>query len=233
MRILELGNYVVPSYAGMILAEQGHAVVKWTDGRDPILSLNRGDELWRWINHGKRVEGRHPGILAADWDQVFGLEPPDVILDNFRPDTLARWGIDPGGIARRRAIRWVSMRSEAGDRSFDIIAQARSWLEYAPWVPFWAGDTIGGLWLAFKALADRTPGHFTLGQASCMQKLVEGELVIERPPADGRIPWEVDPYRVEGGEAIVEYKGTTYREPIRDRAWKLEHLRHDGGRIIV
>ena len=33
MRILELGNYVVAGYAGMILAEQGHAVVKWTNGR--------------------------------------------------------------------------------------------------------------------------------------------------------------------------------------------------------
>src|SRR6202042_2619209 len=100
MRILELGNYVVVGYAGMILAEQGHAVVKWTNDRDPILSLNRGDELWRWINHGKRLEGRHPGILAADWDQVFWLEPPDIVLDNLRPETLARWGIDPGEIAR-------------------------------------------------------------------------------------------------------------------------------------
>jgi hypothetical protein len=73
MRILELGNYVVPAYAGMILAEQGHAVTKWTNGRDPILSLNRGDELWRWINHGKRTEDRHPRILAADWDHAFGI----------------------------------------------------------------------------------------------------------------------------------------------------------------
>jgi hypothetical protein len=31
MKTLELGNYVVPSYAGMIHAEQGHAVEKWTN----------------------------------------------------------------------------------------------------------------------------------------------------------------------------------------------------------
>ena len=233
MRILELGNYVVPGYAGMILAEQGHQVRKWTNGRDPILSLRCGDQLWDWINREKTLENRHPELLAGDWLDVFGSDPPDIIIDNLRPATVQRRGLDPEEIARRRAIRWVSMRSEVGDRSFDIIAQARSWLEYAPWVPFWAGDTIGGLWLAFKALADRAPGHFVLGQASCMQKLVEGELVVERPPADGRIPWEVDPYRVEDGEAVVEYKGTTYREPIRDRSWKLDHLWHDEGRIRI
>src|SRR6185437_4027761 len=105
---------------------------------------------------------------------------------------------------------------------------------YAPWVPFWAGDTCGGLWLAFKALAMHAQGrhgHYVLGQASCMQKLIEGELVLDAPRRkEGPVPWETEPYRVEGDTAIVEYKGTTYREPIRDRAWKLTHLWHDQGR---
>jgi hypothetical protein len=234
MRILELGNYVVVGYAGMILAEQGHAVTKWTNGKDPILSLRCGDRLWAWINQGKVVEDLHPRILAGDWDRIFDGQPPEIVIDNIRPATLENWGLDPAEIAASQAVRWVSMRSEVGDRSFDIIAQARSWLEYAPWVPFWAGDTIGGLWLAFKALASGKPGHYILGQASCMQKLVEGELAVDRPAAEmGRIPWEVDPYRVEGGQAVVEYKGTTYREPIRDRLWKLEHLWHQDGRITI
>jgi len=152
MRVLELGNYVVPAYAGMLLAEQGHEVRKWVNGRDPILGLNRGEELWAWLNHGKTVEERHPRDLSdCDW--------PECVIDNFRPETLARWGLDPAEIAKERGIVWVSMRSESGDRSFDLIAQARSWMEFAPWVPFWAGDTIGGLWLAFKAMTVRTPGR--------------------------------------------------------------------------
>jgi hypothetical protein len=234
MRILELGNYVVPAYAGMILAEQGHQVVKWVNGRDPILALNSGDALWRWINHGKQLEERHPKLLALDWADVFEpSEAPEIVLDNFRPATLESWQIDPARIAARWAIRWVSMRDELHDHSFDVIAQARSWLELGPWCPFWAGDTIGGLWLAFKALAAREAGHFTLGQASCMQKMIEGELMVDRPPANGSIPWETEAYRVEAGEAVVAYKGKTYREPIRDRAWKLEHLWHQDGRITI
>jgi hypothetical protein len=41
MRVLELGTGVLPAYAGMILAEQGHHVVKWTHGKDPVLDLNQ------------------------------------------------------------------------------------------------------------------------------------------------------------------------------------------------
>lgn len=228
LRVLELGNYVVPSYAGMILREQGCTVEKWTNGRDPILSCNRGAELWAWINDGKVIVDTHPREVAMEADRF------DVVLDNFRPATLAGWNLDPASIAASSGVVWVSMRSEAGDRSFDLIAQARSWMEYAPWVPFWAGDTIGGLWLAFKALASiGHPGHYVLGQASVMQKLVEGELLVDAERQPGCIPWESETYGVEGGVAVVAYKGEIYREPVRDRAWKLANLWHEGGRIRI
>ena len=129
-----------------------------------------------------------------------------------------------------------------GERSFDLVAQARSTMEFAPWAPYWLGDTAGGLWLAFKALAmiaaDRRGEHFVLHQATALHKLVEGELVID-VQRDGRtIPWENEPYRIERlpdgtCEAFVQYKGQTIREPVRDRAWKLKHLHHDGGRMRI
>jgi hypothetical protein len=228
VRVLELGSYVVPAYAGMILAEQGHAVTKWTVGRDPILSLRRGADLWEWINHGKVIEARPAGdVLAlADW--------PDVVLDNFRPSTLARWGIDPAALAGRHGVVWVSMRAEVGERSFDAVAQARSWMEYGDWLPFYVGDTAAGLWMAFKAAATRAPGHYPLGQASCLQKLVEGELILDAPRGHGATAWD-DPHEygpVAGGVGVT-FKGERIEEPARDRAWKLAHLWHDRGRIRI
>lgn len=226
-RILELGNYIVPAYAGMVLAEQGHSVEKWTHGTDPILGLHRGDELWEWINHQKSLVLRHPAEVLDEADRF------DLVIDNFRPSTLERWGIDPTAIAQRHRLAWVSMRSEVGEYSFDLLAQCRSWLEYAPWVPFYVGDTAGGLWLAFKALAVETPGHYVLGHASCLQKLVEGELVIDVPRDGQSVPWDREPYRFVDGQAVIEYRGQTLTEFPRDRAWKLRHLWHTDGRIRV
>ena len=89
MKILELGNYVVPAYAGMILAEQGHQVEKWTNGQDPILGCQRGGELWAWINEGKTLRDCHPCQIEAEASRF------DAILDNFRPATLQRWASTP------------------------------------------------------------------------------------------------------------------------------------------
>jgi hypothetical protein len=232
LRVLELGNFVVPAYAGMILAEQGAEVQKWTNGKDPILGCRSGADLWAWINHGKTLLNRPAASLPGDPPSV------DIVIENFRPGTLAGWGVDPAALAERHGWVWVSMRSEVGERSFDLIAQARSTAEYAPHIPFWLGDTAGGLWCAFKALAMHAagqPGHYVLGQASCLQKFVEGELCVERPePLPGNVvPWDADPYRMCDGAAVVEYKGDRLEEPIRSREWKLANLWHVGGRMRV
>ena len=232
LRVLELGIFVVPAYAGMVLAEQGAIVEKWTNGRDPILGCRSGAELWAWINHGKTLVNRPVTSLLSDPPEV------DIVIDNFRPSRLAGWGVDPALLAMRHGWVWVSMRSEVGERSFDLIAQARSTAEYGPHIPFWLGDTAGGLWMALKALAMYVagkPGHYVLGQASVLQKLVEGELVVERPePFPGNVvPWDADPYFMTGEAAVVEYKGERMEEPIRSREWKWTNLWHVEGRMRV
>lgn len=228
MRILELGNYIIPAYAGMLLAEQGHRVEKWTNGKDPILALHRGDELWDWINYKKK-------LLPIHFEQAPSyLGSFDIVIDNLTPSALARYGLDPDFLANKFNIRWVSMRSEVGERSFDIIAQARSIMEYCDWVPFYLGDTSGGLWLAFKAMANNDPGHYVLGQASVLQKLVEGELLLTPKRERHKTPWDVSRYGPDGKNSVsVDYKGSLISEPVRDSEWKLDNLWHKLGRISV
>mgnify|MGYP003632588923 CR=1 FL=1 len=236
MRILELGNYVAPAYAGMILAEQGHEVIKWHVGTDPILELNHGAELWAWINEGKTLE--RVNIKKANWHCLSGF---DAVVDNFLPETLKSWRINPSALAAEHELAWVSMRSELPGRSFDVVAQARATLSHSPWIPFWIADTSAGLWMAFKILNMILGGRFqhsTLGQASCLAKLVEGELKVDRPPHRERgslsNPYEVETYfgdPIHG--ACVEFRDETIHEPVRDHAWRLENLWHQDGRIII
>lgn len=240
LRVLELGTYVAPAYAGMLLAEQGHQVLKWTspDTADPVLGLRHGGRLWAWLNHGKMLEQRHARHVV---DLPAG--DVDVIVDNLRAATWARWGVDPAGEADRLGVPWVSLRDDFDGRSFDAVAQARAWGDHLGYLPIYIGDTTGGLWLAFKALhlaVAGLPGHHVLRQAACLTKLVEGELVVgdvPRPgPGAGGPPWdEPGTYGAAagGGGVQVVYRGDTIVEPFRDQAWRRQHLQHDGGRIGI
>jgi hypothetical protein len=238
IHVLELGNFIVPSYAGMLLREQGASVEKWANkDTDPTMSLRDGEKLWHWLNAGKHVTDRQ----ALDLLYLLPSAYPDIVIDNFRPQTLETWGIVPAKLARKFDCVWVSMYDEMGERSFDMVAQMRSWAEYGVYAPFYVGDTAAGLWMAFKALAmhsQHAPGHYVLGQAGCLQKLVEGELLADAPGdrAAGVAPWDAPGtyyFDREAREGVTHYKGCIYREPVRDTAWKRAHLWHKGGRIII
>lgn len=235
-RVLELGSYILPAYAGMILAEQGHEVTKWINPAgncDPIKGLRRGDELWAWINHGKTLYQRHVR-------EVVQLQPGDIdlVIDNIRAATWERWEVDPVSEAERLSVPWVSMRDEFDGRSFDAVAQARALMEHGSYQPYYIGDTAGGLWLAFKAMVlvhQGAVGHHVLRQSSCLAKLVEGELVVPAPRDGGQPPWDAPgTYGSHDGGVRVIYRGDHVVEPIRDHAWKLANLHHDGtGRILI
>jgi hypothetical protein len=206
----------------MILAEQGHEVVKWWVGHDPTLELNRGDELWAWLQHGKLLEIRHARAAA-----VVDLSDFDLVIDNLRADTMKHWEIDAGALARKHELVWVSLRADDDARSFDVVAQARAWGDLG-YLPFYIGDTSAGLWLAFKALAAPI-GHHVIRQANVLAKLVEGELIVDRS-----VPWdEPGTFGIYDGQAVVEYRGERIVEPVRDLAWRRENLRHVDGRLIV
>jgi hypothetical protein len=208
-------------------------VVKWAGTRpDPVLGLDRGVELWAWLNAGKWVITRHAR-------EVTRVEPGeyDLVIDNIRASTWQRWGVDPATEAERIGACWVSMRDDVdphAGRSFDAIAQARAWGDHVGYLPIYIGDTAGGLWLAYKALA-AAPGHHVLYQATCLAKLVEGELIICPDRSDQDTPpWDQPgAYGRTSTGVRVEYRGEKIIEPFRDDAWRLQHLQHRTGRLLV
>jgi hypothetical protein len=233
MRILEIGSYVSIAYAGMVLAEQGHSVTKWLrqDAWDPVLDLQDGDSMWHWLCQSKTIMVSHAaGVLQLRPGQT------DLIIDNLRAEAWERWGVDPAYEAKRLGVRWVSLRDDFDGRSFDAIAQARAWGDHIGYVPAYLGDTAAGLWVAFKATADRTPGHYVVRQAALLAKLVEGELAVT-PHRDGRnTPWDLPGQygRNPDDDGVqVLYRGEWVTEPYRDAEWRREHLRHIGGRFTV
>lgn len=236
--VLELGNFISVAYAGMVLAEQGYRVEKWTaePGRDPLFTLHRGEDLWHWLNDKKRAVIEQPITKDAleDW---LCQRPDGMILDNIRASTWERWGICPELIAHDFFCRWVSIRPDVGEYGFDPVAQCQAIREYGPQIPWYIGDTAAGLWAAFKLIAGQESGHFVVWQSSVLAKLVEGELMFEDLDWSGPVsPFSKGTtYEVNADGVRLSYRDKfVVEEPIRNRAWKLAHLHHDGtGRLVV
>ncbi|GAC1455831.1 MAG: CoA transferase [Candidatus Limnocylindrales bacterium] len=108
VRVVELGMMIAGPFAGRILADLGAEVIK-------VEAPGKGDPLrdWKHLHEGTslwwRVQSRNKWVVTADLRRPEGqalvrrlIEQSDVLLENFRPGTLERWGLDP---AELRAAR--------------------------------------------------------------------------------------------------------------------------------
>ncbi|WJJ12244.1 CaiB/BaiF CoA-transferase family protein [Prescottella equi] len=100
LRVLELGSFIAGPFAGQLLGDYGAEVLK-------VEAPGSGDSMRRW---GVTVDGeslwwpsiaRNKKSVAIDLRQPEGRElirklvtEADIVLENFRPGTLAKWELD-------------------------------------------------------------------------------------------------------------------------------------------
>lgn len=105
LRVLELGSFIAGPFAGQLLGDLGAEVVK-------VEAPGAGDPMRRW---GVCVDGRSlwwPAIarnkqsVAIDLRDERGCDlvrrlaaRVDVVLENFKPGTVQRWGLDYDALA--------------------------------------------------------------------------------------------------------------------------------------
>src|SRR3954469_292077 len=99
VRVLELGNYIAAPTAGRLLADFGAEVIK-------VERPGTGDELRNWRLYAGttsmlfRTVNRNKKSIVVDLKSDEGRDVVldiarscDVVLENFRPGTLERWGL--------------------------------------------------------------------------------------------------------------------------------------------
>lgn len=101
VKVLELGTLIAGPFASRLLAEFGADVVKVEspDGGDPIRKwrvLHEGNSLW-WA-----VQARNKKSLTLNLKSPEGLDvlkqllsQADILVENFRPGQLEKWGLTP------------------------------------------------------------------------------------------------------------------------------------------
>jgi crotonobetainyl-CoA:carnitine CoA-transferase CaiB-like acyl-CoA transferase len=100
LRILDMATVVAAPFAAALCADLGADVVKLElpDGSDPLRTLAPVEPqhalYWKVLNRGKRgvsLDVRKPEGRALFLQLVADF---DVLVENFRPGTLDRWGLD-------------------------------------------------------------------------------------------------------------------------------------------
>jgi len=99
LRVIELGQLIAGPFAGKTLAEFGAEVIKIEppEGGDPLRQwrkVHQGTSLW-WY-----VQARNKKSVTANLRLPQGQEivrrlarDADVVIENFRPGTLEKWGL--------------------------------------------------------------------------------------------------------------------------------------------
>ena len=137
--VLDFTRYQQGPYATSLLADFGARVIKVEDpnggdfGRRMWKEPDGYSAFWESLNRGK--ESVTIDLRAADArDTVLAIAARcDVVVENFRPGTLERWGlgyddfraVNPS-IIYAQATGWGTAGPMAGLPSFDQIAQAYS-----------------------------------------------------------------------------------------------------------
>jgi len=173
IRVLELGNYIAAPTAGRLLADFGAEVIKverpGTGDELRNWRLYRGDTsmLYRTINRNKksvvldlRTKAGRKAVLAL-------VAKSDILLENFRPGTLEKWGLGPEVLNEANpelVITRISAFGQTGPLSerpgFAAVAEAYSGFRNLVGDPDRApvrvgvsiGDSIAGLYAAFGSV---------------------------------------------------------------------------------
>ncbi|MFG2586145.1 CaiB/BaiF CoA transferase family protein [Streptomyces malaysiensis] len=173
IRVLELGNYIAAPTAGRLLADFGAEVIK-------VERPDTGDELRTWRLHAGttsllyRAVNRNKKSIALDLRTAPGrrivldlVRHCDVVLENFRPGTLERWGLGPDALREvnpELVLTRISAFGQTGplrDRpGFAAVAEAVGGLRELVGEPdrppsrvgVSIGDTLAGLYAALGTL---------------------------------------------------------------------------------
>ncbi|MPZ15636.1 MAG: CoA transferase [Chloroflexi bacterium] len=173
LQVLELGTLIAGPYAARLLAEYGAEVIKVEspDGGDPLRGwrlVHQGTSLW-WY-----AQARNKRSITLDLRNPKGQElarrlaaRADVLVENFRPGTLERWGLgwdDLHRLNRRLIMVRMSGYGQTGPLrekpGFAAIAESIGGMRYITGYPdrppvrvgVSLGDSIAGLFGVVGAL---------------------------------------------------------------------------------
>ncbi|MBT9597955.1 MAG: CoA transferase [Vitreoscilla sp.] len=243
LKVLELGQLIAGPFAGRLLGDFGADVIK-------VEPPGTGDPLrqWRMLHDGTsvwwQVQSRNKRSVVLDLRTGEGragvralAREADVLIENFKPGTLEKWGLGPDELARDNpglVMLRISGYGQTGPYrdlpGFAVVAEAMGGLRHLMGepgrVPVRAGVSLGdtlaglhgviGVLLALQARARDGRGQVVdvaLYEAvfNCMESLLPEYSAFGaiRQPAGSALPGIApsNAYRCADGQVVIGGNG--------------------------
>ncbi|MGV9711024.1 CaiB/BaiF CoA transferase family protein [Gordonia sp. NPDC003424] len=187
IRVVEMGQLLAGPFCGQLLGDFGAEVIKIEPPNvgDPLREWGRaksgGKSLW-WPIVARNKKSVTVDLRTAEGQNIVRrlLDGADVLLENFRPGTLERWGLSPESLWQinpRLIIVRVTGFGQTGPYSsragYGAIGEAMGGLRYITGDPdrppsrtgISIGDSLAAVYAALGALAAlRAREHTGRGQ---------------------------------------------------------------------
>lgn len=109
IRVVEMGQLIAGPFCGQLLGDMGAEVIKieppatgGTKGGDPMRDWGRGDyPLW-WEVVGRNKKSVTANLRVPEGQDIARrlIAKSDILIENFRPGTLEKWGLAPDTLMR-------------------------------------------------------------------------------------------------------------------------------------
>jgi formyl-CoA transferase len=175
VRVIEVGTLISGPFAGRLLGDMGAEVIKIEPpGQpDPLRTWGQAEldgHHFFWTVHARNKKAVTLDLRGATGRELFLdlVERSDIIVENFRPGTLEKWGLGYDVLRERnrgvilvRVSGYGQTGPEAGKAGYASVAEAASGLRYMngfpggppPRLALSLGDSLAGMFAVQGALA--------------------------------------------------------------------------------
>src|SRR5690349_2146697 len=175
IRVIEVGMLISGPFAGRLLGDMGAEVIKIEPpgAPDPLRTWGQAEldgHHFFWTVHARNKKAVTLNLREADGRGLFLdlVERSDIIVENFRPGTLEKWGLGYDALkARNKGIILVRVSGygqtgpEAHKAGYASVAEAASGLRHMngfpggppPRLALSLGDSLAGMFAVQGALA--------------------------------------------------------------------------------
>jgi formyl-CoA transferase len=175
IRVIEVGTLISGPFAGRLLGDLGAEVIKIEPpGQpDPLRTWGQAEldgHHFFWTVHARNKKAATLNLRSAKGRELFLdlVERSDIIVENFRPCTLEKWGLGYDvlrernrGIILVRVSGYGQTGPEAGKAGYASVAEAASGLRHLngfpggppPRLALSLGDSLAGMFAVQGALA--------------------------------------------------------------------------------